>query len=84
MSALQRADHLGALRRVAAEGAAQDEAHDRDGDRNRSSNDVGLRKVGIEQRAQNAKDNNDAENQTGNQSDATVRCDKLAPFQLAP
>ena len=75
--------HLGALRRVATEGAAQDKAHDRDGDRDHSGTDIGIRKVGIEQRAQNATDNNDAENQAGNQGDGAVRGDKLARLQLA-
>ena len=75
--------HLGTLRRKAAEGAAQDKAHNRDGDRDHSGTDVGVRKVGIEQRAQNAKDNDDAENQAGNQGDGAVRGDKLARLQLA-
>ena len=75
--------HLGALRRVATEGAAQDKAHDRDGDRDHSGADIGIRKVGIDQRAQNAKDDDDAENQAGNQGDGAIRCDKLARLQLA-
>ena len=75
--------HLGALRRVTAESAAQDKAHNRDGDREHSGTDVGVRKVGIKQRAQNAKDNDDAENQAGHQSDGAVRCNKLTRLQLA-
>ena len=75
--------HLGALRRVATEGAAQNKAHDRDGDRDHSGADIGIRKVGIDQRAQNAKDDDDAENQAGNQGDGAVRGDKLARLQLA-
>ena len=75
--------HLGALRRVTAEGAAQDKTHNRDGDRDHSGTDVGVRKVGIEQRTQNAKDNDDAENQAGHHRDSAIRCDKLALLQLA-
>ena len=75
--------NLGALRRIASERAAQDKAHDYDGDRDHSGTDVSVREVGIEQRTQDAKDNDEAENQAEHHRDRAVGGDELALLQLA-